>query len=84
MALSAEHQAALDLQVAIAAAHQENEIPRRAHEVLMDKRRAKLELVRTAKDIITENKRNLPVSDRQITDEEVIAYATTLEAYINA
>jgi hypothetical protein len=43
-----------------------------------------LELLRHAKDVLVENKRNAPVSDRAVTDNEIVAYAITLEKYINS
>ena len=48
------------------------------------KKSHRLELLRHAKDVLVENKRNAPVSDRVVTDEEIVEYATTLEKYINS
>ncbi len=44
----------------------------------------KLEAVRIAHATLTENKRNLPVDQRQITAAEITAFADTLNAHINA
>jgi len=48
------------------------------------KKNHRLELLRHAKDVLIENKRNAPVSEREVTDEEVVKYATTLETFINS
>jgi hypothetical protein len=44
----------------------------------------KLEAVRIAHITLIENKRNLPVDQRQITAAEITAFADTLNAHINA
>jgi hypothetical protein len=44
----------------------------------------KLEAVRIAHATLTENKRSLPVDQRQITAVEITAFADTLNAHINA
>jgi hypothetical protein len=49
---------------------------------LLEKRRAKLESVRLAKDILTENARTLPVDSRQITGNDVVALAAIFVNYI--
>ena len=46
-------------------------------------KRQKLELLKTAKDALIANRSNAPVGERIITDEEVVAYAATLEKFLN-
>jgi hypothetical protein len=59
------------------------ETTRREHEVAMHKRNARLELLRTAKEIIIENKRNKPVTERDVSEAEIVAFATTLEGFLD-
>jgi len=61
----------------------EQETTRRAHEVAMHKRNSRLELLRTSKEIIIENKRNKPVAERDVSEAEIVAFATTLEDFLN-
>jgi hypothetical protein len=42
----------------------------------------KLELLRHAKDILIENRRNAPVNEREVTDEDIIKYASTLQSFL--
>jgi 3-phosphoglycerate kinase len=35
-------------------------------------------------DLLIENKRNLPIAERQVTEAEITAFADTLNTYINA
>lgn len=56
---------------------------RREHEVTIHKRNARLELLRTAKEIIIENKRNKPVAERDVSEAEIVAFATTLEGFLD-
>jgi hypothetical protein len=60
----------------------EAELERQAHDLVVEGRRARLELLRTAKEVLIENKRNLPVTERVLTDQEIITFATSLEDYI--
>jgi len=43
----------------------------------------RLELLRHAKEILLANRNNAPVGEREVTDDEIVKYATTLEAFIN-
>ena len=47
-----------------------------------EKARMKMELVRVAKEILTENQRNLPVGDRSISASDITTLADTLNTYI--
>lgn len=64
------------------ASHQEIESARREHEKDMERRRAKLELLRMAKEILAENARNKPVQEEGITAAEIVAFANELAAQL--
>ncbi len=76
MALTAEQQAQVELQEATDAG-------RRAHELAMEARRAKLEAIRLAKETLIENARSKPVDSRDVTAADIQAFAQTLVSYIN-
>jgi hypothetical protein len=66
-------------------AYQEaNEAGRRAHEMAMEARRAKLEAIRLAKETLIENARSKPVDSRDVTPADITAFADALVASINA
>ena len=44
---------------------------------------ARLEAVRIAKDTLFENRRSLPVGEREITADDITTFADTLTDYIN-
>jgi recombination DNA repair RAD52 pathway protein len=75
MALTPEQQ--IELQTAIATAQE-------AVGVQESAKQRKLESVRIAHTTLLENKRNLPVEQRQITAAEITAFADSLNAYVNA
>ena len=77
MAFTPEQQAQVDIQVAIDAA-------RTAGQVEADAKRAKLEAVRLAKETLIENRRNLPVDQREVTATDITSFANTLVSYVNA
>jgi hypothetical protein len=76
MALTAEQQAQVELQEATDAG-------RRAHELAMEARRAKLEAIRLAKETLIENARSKPVDSRDVSAADIQAFAQTLVSYIN-
>ncbi len=88
MALTAEQQAQVDLQVAIQAANSEAqkalENARHANQMAMQDKQTKLEAVRIAQQTLIENRRNQPVDDREVTAADITAYATTLVNYVNS
>ena len=51
---------------------------------MLEKRRAKLEAVRLAKEALLQNKLSQPVDSREVTAADIQAYAETLVAYIDA
>ena len=72
MALTTEQQHEVDIQKA----HHINS-------VALEEKRAKLESVRLAKEILVENSRNKPVDSREVTPADIIAFAKTLVSYVN-
>jgi hypothetical protein len=78
MALSAEMQAQVDQQNAI-------EDNRAANQASQEAKRAKLEMVRMAKDILVENRRTQAAADAtDITASAVTALATELNTFVNS
>ena len=77
MALTAEQQAQVDIQLAV-------ENARHANQMAMQAKQAKLEAVRLAKETLIENRRNEPVDAREVTAADITAYATTLVNYVNS
>jgi hypothetical protein len=83
MALTEEMQAQMAAQQAAQmAAQRETEQARREHEQEMEARRAKLELIRLAKETLIENARNKPVGEAAITAAEITAFAQELTNYV--
>jgi len=53
-------------------------------QIVLEKRRAKLEAVRLAKEALLQNKLSQPVDSREVTAADIQAYAETLVTYIDA
>ena len=87
MSLTAEQQAQLDIQLQIETTRHTNlmalEADRVASQVAADARRAKLEAVRMARETLTENARTKPVDSREITANDITAFAQTIVDYVN-
>lgn len=81
MALTAEQQAIVDSQLAVQTTIDAN---RRQHELALESRRNKLEAIRIAQTMLTENRRNQPADAREVTAADITAYANTLVTYINS
>jgi hypothetical protein len=79
MALTEEMRAQRALELA---SQQESEKARREHEQEMEARRAKLELIRLAKETLIENARNKPADEAGITAAEITAFAQELTNYV--
>tara|TARA_R110000796_G_scaffold63337_1_gene146446 strand:- start:657 stop:893 length:237 start_codon:yes stop_codon:yes gene_type:complete len=78
MAFTEEQQAQLDIQTT-------TENNRAANQAVADAKRAKLEMVRTAKEILVENRRTQAAADAtDITASAVTALATDLTAFVNS
>lgn len=71
-------------QAAQLASQQETEKARQEHEQKMEARRAKLELVRLAKEVLVENRRSAPADERDVTAQEITEFANTLASYVDA
>ncbi len=76
MALTAEQQAQVDIQLAV-------ENARHANQMQAEVIRAKLEAVRLAKETLIENARSKPVDARDVSAADIQAFAQTLVSYIN-
>lgn len=73
MALTEEHQFQLEL-----------ERVRHANILEAEAKRARLEAVRLAKETLIEAARNKPIGEGAVTAEEIIAFASTLTAHVDA
>jgi hypothetical protein len=76
MALTAEIQAQIEEAEA-------REAGRRAHELAVEQRRAKLEAVRLAKETLIENARSKPVDERGVSGSDITTFADAIVSYIN-
>ena len=76
MALTAEQQAQVDVQIAI-------EDKRHELNIAIINKNQKFETLRMAKDILIENSRTLPVESRQVTTANVITISNELFNYSN-
>ena len=54
---------------------------RASNSVELETRRVKIETLRMARDVLIENNRSKPVDAREVTSQDIIAYATALAAY---
>ena len=78
MALTAEQQAQVEIQTAI-------EDNRAVNQAASEDKRAKLEMVRMAKEILIENRRTQSAADAtDITASAVTTLATTLTAFVTS
>lgn len=62
----------------------ELERERNSHQNTAEAKRAKLEAVRLAKEVLIENARNKPMEDREVSAAEITAFAETLITYVDA
>lgn len=77
MSLTPELQEQLDMQLAIIDAQ-------KASQLAVQTKQTKIEAVRLAKETLIENSRNKPVTDRDITAEDIISFANTLINYVES
>ena len=80
MAFTPEQQLQIDLQVA---PQMVVENVRQTNLLEIENRRAKLDMVRLARDTLIENSRNKPVDSRDVSAEDIKNYAQSLMNYIN-
>jgi hypothetical protein len=57
---------------------------RHTNQLAFEAKRAKLEVVRLAKEILIENARSLPADSREVTAAAVTAFAAALVTYVEA
>ena len=60
------------------------EADRRAHDIAMEARRTRADMIRLAKDILTENARNKPAEEAEITSAQITALADELINYVGS
>ena len=80
MAFTPEQQLQIDLQVA---PQMVVENVRQTNLLEIENRRAKLDMVRLARDTLIENSRSKPVDSREVSAEDVKSYAQVLMNYVN-
>jgi ATP-dependent protease HslVU (ClpYQ) ATPase subunit len=96
MALTAEQQAEIQLEIdknkfrleaelaaGIVTKEAEREIARRSHEIAIEQKRNKMELVRLAKEVLVENNRSKPVDSRDISADDITDFAQSLINYVD-
>ena len=76
MAFTDDQQAQVDIAIAI-------ETSRSAQAAVAEAKRAKLEAVRLAKEVLIENARTKPVDNRDISAADITAFAQAIEQYAN-
>ncbi len=77
MALTAEQQSQIDVQVAV-------ENARHSNQMALQAKQAKMEAVRLAKEVLIENARSKAVDSRDVAAADITVFAGTLVAYIDA
>jgi hypothetical protein len=50
--------------------------------LIMAKHSAKLELLRTAKEVLVENSRSKSIDEREVTAQDIINFANSLQSFI--
>ena len=84
MALTADQQFQMDLEAARQANQLALETVRNAAQAAMQAKQAKLDAVRLAKETLIENRRNMPVDQREVSAADITAFAQSLVSYIDA
>ena len=84
MALTAEQQAQVDVQIAIDTARYTQQAALQADQLAAEARRNKMEAIRLAKETLLENARSKAVGERDVTAADITAFADTLIASANA
>lgn len=57
---------------------------RHMQQLELDVKRHRLEAIKLARDILTENSRSKPVDSREITAEDITSFANTIVNYVNS
>jgi len=88
MALTAEQQSIVDVQVAIETARHANQVAleaiRQANQVINSTAQQKLDATRLAQQTLIENARSKPADEREITPADIATFATALVTATNA
>jgi hypothetical protein len=53
-----------------------------ANSIELEERRSRLEAVRLAKEVLAENYRNKPVGERELTHDDITAFANNIVTYV--
>jgi hypothetical protein len=77
MALTLEQQSQVDIADAIEATRHQNQMS-------VQRKQAKLEAVRLAKEVLIENARSKALDARDVSAEDITTFAATLTAYVDA
>jgi hypothetical protein len=77
MSLTPEQQSQIDVANAIEAARHENQMA-------LQRKQAKLDAVRLAKEVLIENARSKALDARDVSAADITAFAATLTAYVDA
>jgi len=78
MALSPEMQAQIEMQNAI-------EDHRAANQAASEAKRAKIEVLRMAKEVLVENRRTKTIAEAvDIKDDEIVTFANTLTSFVDS
>jgi hypothetical protein len=56
---------------------------RHANQMTAEQKRTRLEAIRLAKETLIENARNKPIDGRDVTADEITAFADALTSYVN-
>lgn len=88
MALTAEQQAQLDIQLAVINAQNDGQLTiinaQNSGQAEQQAKQAKLEAVRLAKETLLENARSKPVDARDVSAADITTFADALITYINS
>ena len=88
MALTAEQQSLVDVQVAVETVRHSNQVAletqRQANQVINFAGQIKLDAIRLAQQTLIENARSKPADEREITPADIATFATALVAATNA
>lgn len=82
MALTADQQAQIDIQLAILAQQQTNQLAfeavRHANHLAITTKQQEIDAVRVAQSVLIENARSKPVNEREITPADITTFANAL------
>jgi hypothetical protein len=60
----------------------ESDADRKAHEVAQGARQTKAEMIKVATEMLTANAKSKPVNEREVTAEDITAFAAKLTEYV--